>query len=114
MFKSLITRTVNKQFNNVPTLVRQMATSSPAVTKSSSASPLVVPFFHKPSWTFTYIIADKKSSECAILDPCVDYATISGRISPKPLDDIINFVKSEGLNVKWLLDTHVHADHLSG
>ncbi|ORY00339.1 beta-lactamase domain-containing protein [Basidiobolus meristosporus CBS 931.73] len=92
-----------------------MASSSlPAAARANQSSPLVVPFFHKPSWTFTYIIADEKSSECAILDPCVDYDTISGRISPKPLDDIIKFIKSEGLNAKWLLDTHVHADHLSG
>ncbi|ORX90966.1 hydroxyacylglutathione hydrolase [Basidiobolus meristosporus CBS 931.73] len=77
-------------------------------------SPIIVPFFHKPSSTFTYIIVDEKTSESAILDPCVDYDLISGRISSKPLDEIIDFVKSEKLNVKWLLDTHVHADHLSG
>ncbi|KAK9763612.1 hypothetical protein K7432_009559 [Basidiobolus ranarum] len=107
MLRHLATRAVNKQLRGTYTTVRQRTTLN-------NISPLVIPFFHKPSSTFTYIIIDEKTSESAILDPCVDYDTVSGRISTGSLEEIVDFVKSEGLKVKWLLDTHVHADHLSG
>ncbi len=75
--------------------------------------PVVQPFFHEPTNTFSYVVRDPASRACAIIDPVLDFDYPSGRTSVQSADQILAYVRREGLTVEWLLETHVHADHLS-
>lgn len=70
-------------------------------------------FFHAPSDTFTYVVACPETRRCAIIDSTLDFAYNAGRISSEFADQVIDYVKTHGLKVEWLLETHAHADHLS-
>ena len=76
-------------------------------------SPEVTAFFDEPTNTATYIVRDLQSSACAIVDSVLDFDYAAGRISTIAADKLIEFVRNEGLDVAWILETHVHADHLS-
>lgn len=76
-------------------------------------NPEVTAFFDEPTNTVSYVVADKSTGKCAVVDSVLGYAPNSGRTSKAPADEIIDFVKSRDLEVEWLLETHVHADHLS-
>jgi glyoxylase-like metal-dependent hydrolase (beta-lactamase superfamily II) len=75
--------------------------------------PLIKSFFDQTTNTFSYVVRDPDSAACAIIDSvlALDYA--SGRTSTAPADAIIAFVQAEQLHVEWILETHVHADHIS-
>ena len=75
--------------------------------------PTVTKFFDEPTNTFSYVVADPATKQCAIIDSVLEYAPNSGRTSKDGADAIIAFVREEGLSVEWVLETHVHADHLS-
>jgi glyoxylase-like metal-dependent hydrolase (beta-lactamase superfamily II) len=75
--------------------------------------PDVRVFFDPATWTLTYIVKDPNSSACAIIDSVLDYEAASGRTKTKSADQVIAMVESENLTVEWILETHVHADHLS-
>lgn len=79
----------------------------------SAQAPLVVPFFDEDSNTFTYVVKDPASSSCAIVDSVLDFDYASGSTSYVGADRVIAYVTSNNLKVEWLLETHVHADHLS-
>lgn len=76
-------------------------------------NPDVRAFFDPATWTLTYIVKDPNSSSCAIVDSVLDYEAASGRTKTKSADQVIAMVESENLTVEWILETHVHADHLS-
>lgn len=76
-------------------------------------NPDVRAFFDPATWTLTYIVKDPSSSSCAIVDSVLDYEAASGRTKTKSADQVIAMVESENLTVEWILETHVHADHLS-
>jgi glyoxylase-like metal-dependent hydrolase (beta-lactamase superfamily II) len=76
-------------------------------------SLLVTPFFDAASSSFSYVIVEPCSRTCAIIDPVLDYDPDSGRTGTTRADEIVTFVKANELIVEWLLETHVHADHLS-
>lgn len=76
--------------------------------------PDVTAFFDAPTNTISYVVRDPDSSACAIIDSVLDFDHASGRTSTKAADQIIAHVIAEKLAVEWLLETHVHADHLSG
>jgi glyoxylase-like metal-dependent hydrolase (beta-lactamase superfamily II) len=76
-------------------------------------NPDVRAFFDPATWTLTYIVKDPNSSYCAIVDSVLDYEAASGRTKTKSADQVIAMVESENLTVEWILETHVHADHLS-
>lgn len=76
-------------------------------------NPDVRAFFDPATWTLTYIVKDPNSSSCAIVDSVLDYEAASGRTKTKSADQVIAIVESENLTVEWILETHVHADHLS-
>lgn len=82
-----------------------MSTSSPA--------PEVTPFFDPDTNTITYIVKDPDSAACAIVDSVLDLDWAAGRTSTKSADVIATHVRANGLDVAWLIETHVHADHLS-
>ncbi|WP_298450989.1 MBL fold metallo-hydrolase [uncultured Marinobacter sp.] len=76
-------------------------------------SPIVQHFFDEPTNTFSYVVRDPDSQACAILDSVLDFDYASGTTDVRSADEIIEYVRSNGLNVEWILETHVHADHLS-
>jgi glyoxylase-like metal-dependent hydrolase (beta-lactamase superfamily II) len=76
-------------------------------------NPDVRAFFDPATWTLTYIVKDPNSTSCAIVDSVLDYEAASGRTKTKSADQVIAMVESENLTVEWILETHVHADHLS-
>ena len=77
------------------------------------AHPDVTMFFDEPTNTFSYIVKDPSSDACAIVDSVLDFDYASGHVSYESADRIIQAVRDRGLKVEWLLETHVHADHLS-
>lgn len=70
-------------------------------------------FFDPATFTYSYVVTDPSSQRCAIIDSVLDYDPASGRTSFGSADRLIKFVKEHDLKVDWLLETHVHADHLS-
>lgn len=79
----------------------------------TSVKPEVFPFFDKQTNTFSYVVKDPSSNTCAIIDSVMDIDYPSGTISYEGADDIIAYVKKNDLSVEWIIETHVHADHLS-
>lgn len=77
------------------------------------SKPIVTHFFDEPTNTFSYVVREPGSSACAIIDSVLDFDYAAGRTDTRSADAIIAFICREGLNVEWILETHVHADHLS-
>tara|TARA_R110000782_G_scaffold29887_6_gene74197 strand:+ start:540 stop:1403 length:864 start_codon:yes stop_codon:yes gene_type:complete len=75
--------------------------------------PQVHAFFDEPTNTVSYAVVDEATRACAIVDSVLDYDAASGRTSTTSADLIIDFVREKNLQVQWILETHVHADHLS-
>src|SRR5665648_188125 len=75
--------------------------------------PEVFSFFDEPTNTATYILKDPASRAAAIIDSVLDYDAAAGRTDTKAADGLIAYVREHDLKVEWLLETHVHADHLS-
>ena len=78
-----------------------------------TVQPEVTAFFDPETNTISYVVKDPNSDACAIVDSVMDIDYAAGRISYHHADEIIAFVEKHGLRVEWLLETHVHADHLS-
>lgn len=70
-------------------------------------------FFDPATFTYSYVVSDLASKACAIIDPVLDYDPAAGRTSHTSADRMLAYVREQGLQVEWLLETHVHADHLS-
>ena len=77
------------------------------------ASPVVKTFFDEPTFTATHVVHDPTTRSAAIVDSVMDFDDAAGRTSFEGANRIVDYVKSEGLTVDWLLETHAHADHLS-
>lgn len=75
--------------------------------------PDVFPFFDKQTSTFSYIVKDPTSSACAVIDSVLNLDYNSGRTSHTSADEIIEHIRKHQLQLVWLIETHVHADHLS-
>ena len=78
-----------------------------------SVRPEVTGFFDPATNTISYVVKDPASDACAIVDSVMDIDYAAGRISYAHADEIIAFVEKNRLRVEWLIETHVHADHLS-
>ena len=70
-------------------------------------------FFDDETHTISYVITDKQTNSCAVLDSVLDLDYASGKINYLNADKIINFITENNLKLCWLIETHVHADHLS-
>lgn len=75
--------------------------------------PHVEVFFDPATFTYSYVVTDPTSKRCAIIDSVLDYDPAAGRTSYASADRLIAYVREQQLHVDWLLETHVHADHLS-
>ncbi len=75
--------------------------------------PDVTAFFDQHTSTLSYLVADPESGRAAIIDPVLDFDAKSGRTATTSADRIIEMVRQRSLQVDWLLETHVHADHIS-
>ncbi len=75
--------------------------------------PLVEALFHEPSSTVSYIVACPETGRAAVVDPVLDYDIYSGRTETAFAERLVARVRERGLSVEWILETHVHADHLS-
>ncbi|MEZ5657999.1 MAG: MBL fold metallo-hydrolase [Burkholderiaceae bacterium] len=78
-----------------------------------SVRPVVEVFFDEPTNTFSYVVKDPASQACAVIDSTLDMDYPSGRIGFAHADRIIAYIEEHGLRLEWLIETHVHADHLS-
>ncbi|MGL4236164.1 MBL fold metallo-hydrolase [Tabrizicola sp.] len=84
-----------------------------SVTVDLDVKPDVKGFFDPATNTISYVVKDPNSDACAIIDSVMDIDYAAGRITYAHADEIIAYVKEKGLTVDWLIETHVHADHLS-
>lgn len=75
--------------------------------------PNITAFFDYATNTISYVVRDPNGSACAIIDSVLDFDFASGRTDTQSADKLINFVTENKLDVQWLLESHVHADHLS-
>ncbi len=78
-----------------------------------NVTPEVTKFFDEVSNTFSYVVKDPNSNSCAVFDSVMDIDYAAGRISYESADEIIAHIQDNELSLEWLIETHVHADHLS-
>jgi glyoxylase-like metal-dependent hydrolase (beta-lactamase superfamily II) len=86
------------------------------MTTSATTVPApvrVFPFHHADTGTWSYVVADNASRQAAIIDPVLDFDAKSGRIAHASAQKLLDCVNEHGLQVRWLLETHAHADHLT-
>ena len=76
--------------------------------------PIVTGFFDAQSNTISYIVQDPDGTACAIYDPVMEFNAAAGRLTYDGADRLIEFIQNNGLTLEWIIETHVHADHLSG
>ncbi|MGF1445999.1 MAG: MBL fold metallo-hydrolase [Pikeienuella sp.] len=79
----------------------------------TQARPEVTAFFDEATNTVSYIVADPQSSACAVIDSVLDFDQAAGRITTASADRLADHIRDRGLETAWILETHVHADHLS-
>jgi glyoxylase-like metal-dependent hydrolase (beta-lactamase superfamily II) len=75
--------------------------------------PSVHAFFDEATNTLTYLVREAEGRACAIIDSVLDFDYASGRTDTRSADAVVGFVRAHKLDLKWILETHVHADHLS-
>lgn len=76
-------------------------------------SAAVEAFFDKATFTVTYVVSDPETSKAAIIDSVLDYDAAAGRTSTGSADAVIAYIRDQGLALEYILETHVHADHIS-
>ncbi len=76
--------------------------------------PSVKEFFDKATWSLSYVVYDENTKDAVILDPVWDYDPGSSKLSTESARQVLDFVKNKNLKVHYILETHAHADHVSG
>lgn len=71
-------------------------------------------FFDKNTWTLTYVVWDEKTKDAIVIDPVLDYDPAASKTSEESAKAVIEFLRSQKLKLHFILETHAHADHLSG
>lgn len=70
-------------------------------------------FFDSATSTFTYVVSDCETKKCAVIDSVLDYDIFSGKVFTRSADLVIDYICEHSLSVEWILETHIHADHLT-
>ena len=83
------------------------------LARRASLKPQVKGFFDNRTSSIQYVVSDPDTGKCAIIDPILDFDEKSGATATINADAILDYVRSQGLTVEWILDTHPHADHFS-
>jgi len=76
--------------------------------------PEIKAFFDEPTNTVSYLVADPQTKQAAVIDPVLDYDHKSGKADVRSADAILKYAADKGFTIAWVLETHAHADHLSG
>ncbi len=76
--------------------------------------PVIRAFFDEPTNTVSYIVADPATKQAAVIDPVLDYDPNSGEVDVRSVKALLRVAEEQGLAIVWTLETHAHADHLSG
>ncbi len=97
----------------VQNAIKEIAMHSAPLPPVADAHPDVTAFFDPATNTISYVVRDPASSACAVIDPVLDFDPAAGRIGYASAQRIVDHVRAQGLTVEWLIETHVHADHLS-
>jgi glyoxylase-like metal-dependent hydrolase (beta-lactamase superfamily II) len=71
-------------------------------------------FFDEATWTLTYVVFDGDTRDAVIIDPVLDYDPLAVKVTEQSIEQVLDFVRQHDLHVHYVLDTHAHADHLSG
>jgi glyoxylase-like metal-dependent hydrolase (beta-lactamase superfamily II) len=79
-----------------------------------SAVPVIRAFFDEPTNTISYLVSDPVTRKAAVIDPVLDYDHRDGSVDIRSVEAILQAANSDGLTIVWALETHAHADHLSG
>lgn len=85
-----------------------------STTNVPSFQPRVRGFFDTATWTLTYLVWDPETRDAVVIDPVLDFDPLSVSTGTTSVETVAEAVEAEGLNVRWILETHAHADHLSG
>ncbi len=80
---------------------------------TDTVHPDVTAFFDAQTNTISYVVRDPASTACAVVDSVLDFDYAAGRIHHRAADAVIAHIRAQGLSLEWLIETHVHADHLS-
>jgi len=75
--------------------------------------PKIEPFFDPNTFTYSYVVADMAARKAAVIDPVLDYDAASGKTATDSVDRIVDYLQRCDLGVEWIIETHVHADHLT-
>jgi glyoxylase-like metal-dependent hydrolase (beta-lactamase superfamily II) len=97
-------RWVKPEFHSIRYLCKQ----------SKMSQPLVTCLFHKSTNTCNFIVRAPEAKECAIIDSVLDFSANDGKYWTEHIDKVEKYVKENKLEPQWILETHCHADHLSG
>ena len=71
-------------------------------------------FFDAPTFTFTYVVHDSETKLGVVIDPVLNYEPAAGKCTTESVKHLVSYVESENISIEYLLETHIHADHLSG
>ncbi len=70
-------------------------------------------FYHPPTFTLTYVVSDETTNDAVVIDPVLDYNPQGSQTHTTSAQDVADYVRARGLNLRYILETHAHADHLS-
>ena len=78
-----------------------------------TTTPKVHAFFHPSTWTLTYVVYDEATGDALLVDPALDYEPRASVLSTEALDEVLDFIGEHKLKLHAVVDTHVHADHIT-
>jgi len=88
--------------------------AKPQTATKAATKAKVETFFHEETFSLTHIISDGPGTEAVIIDSVLDFDPVTGVVATTAADEVLAFVKENDLKVQYILDTHIHADHLTG